>query len=139
MHLSISNYFDDTGVSDIIKADGNKLFALFGVPIIFIYVGSGININSLLDIKQLIFFMMITLIAVKFVLRDKKYAPGERKFAALCYIPKGMALINFIVIFGAILNKESSFVSFMTMLSTISVIVSMSIGLPMMANAKGKL
>ena len=139
------NYFDKTGVNDIIRNDGNKLFALFGMPIIFTYVGSGIDLNSLFNIKQLLFFTVITFVAVyfkglaaKFVLRDKKYSKGERKFASLCYIPKGMSLINFTVLFGVILSKESSFITFTTMLGTISVILTMSIGLPLISKSKGK-
>ena len=140
------NHYDQTGVKDIIKKDGNNLFALFGMPIIFIYVGTGININSLLNIKQLIFFTAITFTAVyikglaaKFVLRNPKYSKGERKFAARCYIPKGMSLINFTVLFGAVFNSKSSFISFMSMLGAIAVIVSMSVGLPMISKSKGTL
>ena len=139
------NYFDDTGVNNIIRNDGNKLFAIFGMPVIFTYVGSGIDLNSLFNIRQLLFFTAITFAAVylkglaaKFVLRDKKYSKGERKFASLCYIPKGMSLVNFTVLFGVILSKESSFITFTTMLGTISVIITMSIGLPMISKAKGR-
>ena len=139
------NYFDNTGVNDIIRNDGNKLFALFGMPVIFAYVGSGIDLHSLFNIKQLLFFATITFVAVylkglaaKFVLRDKKYTKGERKFASLCYIPKGMSLINFTVLFGVILSKDSPFIIFTTMLGTISVILTMSIGLPLISRSKGK-
>lgn len=139
------NYFDKTGVNDIIRNDGNKLFALFGMPVIFAYVGSGIDLHSLFNIKQLLFFATITFVAVylkglaaKFVLRDKKYTKGERKFASLCYIPKGMSLINFTVLFGVILSKDSPFIIFTTMLGTISVILTMSIGLPLISRSKGK-
>ena len=140
------NHFDNTGVSDIIRKNGNNLFALFGMPVIFTYVGSEIDLPSLLNIKQLLFFTALIAIAIfikglaaKFVLRDKKYSNGERKFAARCFIPKGMSLINFTVLFGAILTQESSFILFMTMLGTIGVIVSMSIGLPLITKSKGTL
>ena len=139
------NHFDKTGVSGIIRRDGNNLFTLFGMPMIFLTVGSNIDLRDLLDFRQLIFFVVLAFLAVyvkslaaKFILRDARYSDGERHFAAMCYIPKGMSLINFTVLFSALLDGGSSFVKFMTMLGAISVIVTMSVGLPLISHSRGR-
>lgn len=142
--LSINKY-DQTGVNQIIKRDGNKLFAIFGMPMIFMYVGASIELSVLANPKFLIFFSVVACcaavvkgLAAKLVLKGEPYTKGERNFAAACFIPKGTALINFSVIFGALLNPESDMLLMMTTLGTVSVILTISIGMPLISKAKGK-
>ena len=131
------NRYDKTGVNKMIARNGNSLFAMFGMPSIFMYVGSIIDLKVLLNIRFLILLIAITCIAVivkrmatKFVLKDPRYSKAEREFAANCFIPKGVALINFSVIFGAILGNDHSIVSFMRMLATIGILITMTYGIP---------
>ena len=136
------NRYDTTGVNTVIARHGSLLFAMFGMPSIFMYVGSIIDLKVLLNIKLLVLLIAITCMAVmikrittKFVLKDPKYSMAERNFAANCFIPKGVALINFSVIFGAILGNDNDFVSFMRMLATIGIIITMTWGIPKIKNS----
>ena len=138
------NQFDSTGVSKIIRRDGNKLFAMFGMPIIFMYVGASIDLRALLTLRLLVLFAFIAFLAVSIkaltavrVLKDNKYTAGEKRFVAFCLIPKGVSLINFSVILGTLLDPRSDLVVFMTMLAAVSVILTMSIGIPLIRKSKG--
>ena len=140
------NFFDRSNAHEIIGREGNKLFGAFGMPAIFIYVGAIINIKALFDPILLIVLVILTFAAVltkskvaAFILRRDTYTKGERTFAALCYTPKGVGLINFSVIFGAILGTESALIAFMTMLATVSILITMPIGIAGLHKAKGTL
>lgn len=130
------NKWDKTETRKIIGATSNKAVAMLGMPAIFIYVGANIDLAVLLNVKLLIVLLIITAVAVlvkgkigKLILRDSKHSDVDRKFAARCFIPKGVGLSNFSVIFGNVLGPDEDVVQFMTMLAAVSIIVTMSIGI----------
>ena len=132
--------WDKTGTSVIIKNTGNRLFYVVGMPVIFIYVGANIDLSVLLDLKLLGLLVIITGVAVlvkgkiaKIILKDNKYTNSERKFAARCFIPKGVGLSNFSVIFGAVLGSGEDVVQFMTMLAAVSIVITMSVGIGLLS------
>ena len=140
------NIWDKTGMKNIIGSRGNQIFSILGMPIIFIYVGANIELKVLLVPKLLIMFLIITLIGVVFketiarhVLKEPRYTPEERTFAANCFIPKGVGLSNFTVLFGVILGTGEDVIRFMAMLSAVSIITTMTIGIKKLNKEKGSL
>lgn len=140
------NKFDKTGASKVVGTIGNRIFYVLGMPSIFIYVGANINLAVLFKFKLLVMFLIITIVAVfvkgflaKKVLSDSKYTSGEKKFAAICFMPKGVGLSNFSVIFAVILGTDEPVIQFMTMLAAVSIILTMSIGIHKLNKAKGTL
>lgn len=130
------NKWDKTGTSKIIGAIGNKIFYVFGMPAIFIYVGANIDLSILFDMKLLVILLGIMAIAVvvkgsitKWVLRDEKFSKADKRFAAGCFIPKGVGLSNFSVLFGAAFGSGEDVIRFMTMLAAVSIVVTMSVGI----------
>lgn len=130
-----------------IGLNASMVFAMFGSPIIFTYVGSLIDIHALLNPVMLIFGVAVTFIGIaikamvtKFVLRDEKYDVGERKFAMAAFIPKGIILVNFsLILMGPLTNMGMGYVvEFMILLAAISIVVSVPLGITILDKAEDK-
>lgn len=123
-------------------------FAIFGMPIVFAYVGSLINVDALLNPTMLIFGIIITyiaamvkgLITAKIVLKDEKYTNGERTFAAIGFLPKGIVLVNFSLILMDMLNSSGLgyLIDFMILLAAISIVASVPLGVTLLGKAGDK-
>lgn len=138
--------YEKNGLSDRLGYNASLLFAIFGMPIIFIYVGSLIDLKALLNPKMLLFGVTITILActikglvTSYILRDEKYSDGDRKYAMSCFIPKGVALVNFSLVFMVpFVDIGLTYViNFMIVLAAISIIVTVPLGVTLMNNAKG--
>lgn len=143
MGIAINNR-DTTGANVIIRTHGNKLFLMFGMPSIFLYVGSLIDLSILFRPTLLLSLLAVTLIAIttkgltaKWILKEPVYTKGEQAFAALCFVPKGVALINFSIIFSALFGVHSALISFMMMLAGVSMLLTMTLGLSALKKSKG--
>ena len=143
--LSINNY-DKTGTNVIIRRYGNKIFSCLGTPIIFMYVGAIIDIYTLLNPFLLIVLFAITILAftikgktAKVILRGNEFTDGERKFVSDCFIPKGVTLINFSIIFGTLLVDNPELLEFMRMLAAVSIIFTMGLGMASLHKVKDNL
>lgn len=140
-------HVDKTGTGQIVSMKGNILFGIFGMPIIFMYVGSLIDIKVLFNPVMLIVGIVIAVASfsvkgfvTKQILKDEMYTDGERKFAASCFIPKGVTLINFSLILMPLMQSfELGYViEFMIMLAAISILITMTIGVTQINNAGDK-
>ena len=141
MGIAINNY-DRTGAGEIIGRKGSIIFQMLGMPVIFIYVGAIIDMDTLTDPVTILLLLGITAAAViikgtasTVILKKQNYSAGEISFARKCFIPKGVSLINFSVLFTTILTDNENLVSFMAMLATAGIISTMTIGLPMLKKA----
>lgn len=141
------NHYDKTGASKIISATGNKVFAIIGTPIIFLSVGSKLDLKTLLNPNMLIIGVVTCCVAVlvkgavgALMLDKKTYTDDERKFVFACFIPKGLTLVNFSVIFAGLAVKydATSVINFMIMLAGITIIITIPTGVTVLAKAKDK-
>lgn len=141
------NHFDKTDASKTVSKVGNTLFAMFGTPIIFLSVGSKLQLKTLLNPNMLIIGISACLIgvvikgSVSALLLDKeKFTNDERKFVASCFVPKGLTLVNFSVIFAGLAHKyhAENIVNFMIMLAGITIIITVPIGVTLLSKAKDK-
>lgn len=124
---------DKTGASMSVSQKGNMLFGILGRPIVFMYVGARMDIHVLFNPVILligtvcaILAFLIKSYATKAVLKGDQFTDGERKFAAACFIPKGVTLINFSIIFVSVLH-DGDLTQFMTMLAVIVVLITMTL------------
>lgn len=131
----------------IIGLNSSVVFAMFGSPIIFTYVGSLINIQALLNPVMLAFGVAVTFIGIavkgfvtKVVLKDEKYTDGERKFAMAAFVPKGIILVNFsLILMGPLTSMGLGYVvDFMILLAAISIVASVPLGITLLDKAEGK-
>ena len=143
--LALKNY-DQTGASEIVKRKGPGIFQMLGMPVIFVYVGSVIDTERLLDPELLLILAGITFLAVvvkgamgRFVLRGDMYTEGERRFVSRCFIPKGVSLINFTVLFSEILGNNQELISFMSMVAAAGILITMTWGIPLIRKAEAGL
>lgn len=135
---------DKTGASMAVSQKGNMLFGILGMPIVFMYVGARMDINVLFNPVMLLIGVACAVLAfvikgivTKALLKGDQFTDGERKFAAACFIPKGVTLINFSVIFVSVLG-EGNMTQFMTMLAAIVILVTMTYGMTVLNRAKGR-
>lgn len=131
----------------IIGFNSSVVFAMFGSPIIFTYVGSLINIQALLNPVMLAFGVAVTFIGIavkgfvtKVVLKDEKYTYGERKFAMAAFVSKGIILVNFsLILMGPLTSMGLGYVvDFMILLAAISIVASVPLGITLLDKAEGK-
>lgn len=139
-------HFDKSGAAPIVSKYGNIVFAIFGLPAMFIFVGSRMDLASLASVNMLVIGITVTVVAVvtkwfttKKVL-DDTYTEGEKKFAAAIFVPKGITLVNFGLVLMPILGKLglTPMIDFMFMLAAISIVISISYGITLLNGAKGK-
>lgn len=132
----------------VIGLNSSMIFGMFGSPIIFTYVGSLINVQSLLNPIMLVFGVVVTFSAIaikgfvtkKFVLKDAKYTEGERNFAAAGFVPKGIILVNFsLILMGPLNSVGLGFViDFMILMAAISIVASVPLGITLLDKAGDK-
>lgn len=141
------SYYDKTGASQIISGMGNMIFAVLGTPIIFLSVGTSLQLDKLFNPNMLIIGIVVTVIAVlikgtvgKLLLNKDTYTDEERSFVFACFIPKGLALVNFSVIFAGINTgyDSTNVVNFMVMLAGITIIMTIPAGVTILGKAKDK-
>ncbi len=132
------NSFDSTGLKAKVRLDLTKFFALFGTPIVFTKVGAGISLLVLADIKNVILILIILAISCLVKVVVSYYSikniegldKGDIRYAAVCAIPKGIAIINFsLVLQPMIASYDSYYLTFMMTLASISVLITLPIGI----------
>ncbi len=140
------NTLASKSISQKIRLQLNKLFAIFGSPIVFITVGAQINLTIFKNIKLIfivftIMFLSILLksLATKYVLKkDGSYLNGDINYAISCFIPKGITLVNFSVILTPMLaNTNSNLIPTMILIAGLTILVTIPLGVTLMSN-KGK-
>lgn len=139
------SHFDTTGGSKLVSATGNKIFAILGTPIVFLSVGTKLDLKTLFNPSMLLIGLVTCCVAIVvkggvavLLLNKDTYTKEERKFVFACFIPKGLALVNFSVIFTALVAQyhAENLIKFMIMLAGITIIVSIPIGVTLLAKAK---
>ncbi|MGL5380136.1 cation:proton antiporter domain-containing protein [Clostridium sp.] len=142
------NQKEKNKLGSVIGLNSSIIFAMFGSPIIFTYVGSLINIRALLNPVMLIFGITVTFIAIlikgfvtkRIVLKDNRYTEGERIFAAASFVPKGIILVNFSLILMGPLNAVGLgyIIDFMILMAAISIVASVPLGITLLDKAGDK-
>lgn len=134
------------GEGAAIGMKSNTLFAMFGMPIVFMFVGTQINLSVLLNPRMLLVGVVVCVLAcvvkgftAKTILRGDGFTNGERKFAAACCIPKGMTLINLSVAFYPVLQSMNLLYLFdaMIMFAAIALILTIPVGVTLINRADG--
>lgn len=129
-----------------IRLQLNKLFAIFGTPIVFISVGSQINLTVFKDFKLIMlilciiaFSVILKSLATKYVLKkDDGYLQGDINYAISCFIPKGITLVNFSVVLKPMLsNTNSNLIPTMILIASITILITIPLGVTLMST-KGK-
>ncbi|WP_305768353.1 cation:proton antiporter [Candidatus Epulonipiscium viviparus] len=128
---------DKTGGTEKLGVFSNWLFAVIGMPVVFINVGANLDFGVIASPSLIIVLLIVIVasvglksVATMFVLRGDKYTVGEKKYAIMCFVPKGVTLINFGVAFSGILILADMvyLIDFMMMLAAIITLVTMTAG-----------
>lgn len=110
-----------------------KIYGLLLMPMVFIYVGTQIQIDQLLRPATVIAFTIITIIAIflkgfvaKAYLTRNGYSKEEGQYVAYGFAAKGIILINISLVIGVGLtnNGLDYMLQMMYMLAAISIIIS---------------
>ncbi len=140
------NTLASPALSQKIRLELTKLFAMFGTPIVFTTVGSQINLTIFRDVRLIALLVLIVFlsvfykaIATKFVLKKEDgYLDGDIKYAISCFVPKGITLVNFSVILSPMLaGTDSQLIPTMILLASITILITIPTGVTLMSN-KGK-
>lgn len=122
----------DSAKKALVGGLSTKLFGMFLLPIVFIYVGTQIQIELLLNLKIMIPMVLITVLAVlikgyvaRFYLARNGYSKLEQDFASYSFSAKGIILINLSLIIapGFINNGMADVIQFMYLLAAVSIII----------------
>ncbi|MFV0499078.1 MAG: cation:proton antiporter [Bacilli bacterium] len=137
----IANRFNIESYADNATSYLSSLFSKFFMPIIFLSVGLEINFNVLFNIPVLIICVGYCFIALLIkinmsntVLRSFAFQSEELKYAATCFIPKGVTLINFSIILLGFTTPNYELISLMTTLGTVGILLTLPLGISLMTN-----
>lgn len=136
---------EKNGLAEKMRLKLVKGFSILGMPIIFISVGSNINLDVLSNISVLLFFVVFVVVSIilksigtKLAMTDSGYSSNDRKYAMVAFVPKGITLVNFSIIVATMLGgKESDLTDIMVTLAAISIIITIPLGVTLMSG-KGK-
>lgn len=127
------NVASDDSIKFPVLGFSQKIYGLGLMPIVFIYVGTQIQVDQLLRISTLITFTLVTLIGIftkGFIARKFLHKNGssnaEGDYAAYGFAAKGIILINLsLVIASGLTNNGLDYIlQMMYMLAAISIIIS---------------
>lgn len=138
---------DKYGIAGSVGMSVSAIFAICGMPIVFMYVGSLIKLQTLFNPATLLFSLIITAVAIIVkgatvfaLLRNTNYTKGEKLFAASACVPKGVTLVNFTILLLPILSSVNMMyvIDFAIMLAAVSVLITIPLGVTMLSSAKDK-
>lgn len=119
-----------------------KLFGMFFFPIVFIYVGTQVQVSKLLDPIMIFALLIITILAPvvkgqvsRLILRKNGYTKQEQTYADHAFFLKGIVLINMSVLIGPLfinLGLDSA-LDFLYLLAAVEVIVTIPYGVVRLA------
>lgn len=140
------NTFEQNGLAPKIRMELTKMFAMFGAPIVFISVGTKIDLMVFKEIGVIVTLLVILLLSVviksvgtTLALKGSGHSKGDVKYAIACFIPKGITLVNFTIILGGIVGGEvmPDYLNFMIIFSAIAILITIPLGVTLMS-FKGK-
>lgn len=110
-----------------------KIYGLFLMPMVFIYVGTQIQVDQLLRVSTVVAFALVTVIAIfikgfiaKKYLTKNGYTQADADYVSYGFAAKGIILINISLVIGSGLtnNGLDYILQMMYMLAAISIIIS---------------
>ncbi|WOO87903.1 cation:proton antiporter [Mollicutes bacterium LVI A0039] len=114
-----------------------KIFGMLFFPIVFIFVGSQVQVSQLLDPIMIFVLVAITFIApvvkgqvTRLILKKNGYTKQEQKYADHAFFLKGIVLINMAVLIGPLfidLGLDAA-VQFLYLLAAVEVIITIPFG-----------
>lgn len=118
--------------------NSSKIYQLFLMPLVFIYTGTQIRVDMLLDIKTIIMLAIITVVAIiikgsvsKLYLKKRGYTVSEQNLSSSLFAAKGIILINLSLVLAAGFENVGldNVLQYMYILAAVSIIISVPISL----------
>lgn len=119
-------------------ANTSKIYQMFLMPLVFIYTGTQIRVDKLLDIKIIILLAIITIAAIivkgtvsKLYLKKRGYTKDEQNLSSALFASKGIILINLSLILAAGYTSAGldNVLQYMYILAAVSIIISVPFSL----------
>ncbi len=131
-----------------VLAATQKIYGLFFMPTIFIYVGTKIQLDLLLDPMIILSLAVVTILAIiikgfvsgKYLL-SQKYSDTEAKLSGTFFAAKGIILINMSLIIGGPIAAagQENVLQYMYILAAVSILLSVPYSIIKSEKLLGKL
>lgn len=134
------NFFEKNKLGAELGMETSKLFAMFGMPIMFLSVGSSIEITQFAQLPLVMLFIVIIILSITaksigelFVLREGHTA-GDKKFAISTVVAKGITLVNFSIVLMPIIGPDAPLIKIMVSFAAVALTVTLPISILLMNN-----
>lgn len=137
------NYFEKNKLGPRLGLETSNLFAIFGMPIMFLSVGSSIDITQFTRIPFVLLFICIIILSIsvksigELYVLSRGYNVGDKKFAIATIIAKGITLVNFSIVLLPMLGPDATLIKIMASFAAIALTVTLPISIVLMNNKGG--